>query len=96
MKANGKQTVNRTVSRPFKQSEPESERDTKDGPSQPLHSVIARSSHTDVERVSRRIAANQLDRLDELSLIGYPGLDPATREVYEVALRLAARGVLES
>jgi hypothetical protein len=63
----------------------------------PSLSVIARSSHTNVDRLARRIAAHQVERLDELSLLGgYPSLDPATREVYETALRLAARSILES
>lgn len=40
------------------------------------------------------LAAEQVRQLDELALIGYAPLDPATRAVYEVALRLAAERVL--
>lgn len=51
----------------------------------------------DVGILAARIAANQVDQLDQLSLIGYTlGLDEQTRDVVETSLRLAARKVLES
>ena len=88
-----KQTDNRAVSRSLKQLEPELEPEVYPSYSYPANRPALRG---DQSRLAARIAAVQLDRLDELTLLGYPALDPATREVYEVALRLAARKVLES
>lgn len=45
--------------------------------------------------VGERIASEAVRQLDELSLIGYPSLDPATRAVYAETIRLVARRVLE-
>ena len=66
--------------------------------SEPSYSLPATAQHYvgDLDRLARRIAALGVDRLDELSLIGYQALDPTTRAVYEEALRLVVRGELES
>jgi hypothetical protein len=48
------------------------------------------------DRLADRIADRQLVRLDELAFaLGYPEYDADQREVVRVALRLAARDVLE-
>lgn len=69
----------------------------RDTENEPSYSYPANVSplRGDQSKLAARIAANQIERLDELSLIGCPSLDPATRDVYEAALRLAARKVLE-
>lgn len=59
--------------------------------------VIANVLPIRSDLLATRIAANQADELDQLSLIGYPtSFDEQTRDVVETALRLAARKVLEA
>lgn len=88
---------------PVKQSESESELASEQHPvtarcRQPLRGAEQAQFDRDVrvERLARRIAANGLERLDELTHIGLPVLDEHDRAVVETALFYAARGVLES
>lgn len=48
------------------------------------------------DRLAARIAANCVEQIDQLSLIGYPSLEPAHRAVVEQTIRLVARRVIES
>ena len=45
--------------------------------------------------LAERIAAAQVERLEELALIDYPNLTPDVRVVYQTALWLAAISVMD-
>lgn len=47
-------------------------------------------------RTARRIALDATERIDQLSLVGYPSLDPAYRAVVEEAVFYAARNGIEA
>lgn len=60
------------------------------------NSLLPATARYYVDDRPAKIATEAVKRLDELALLGYPILDPATRSVYEVVIRHVAEGVLES
>ena len=94
MKPYGKQTVSSSLKQLEPELEPalEIEQTTVGNANLPWS---RRCSCQHVLNLPDQLANEAVKQLDELALIGYPALDPATRSVYATTIRLVAERALE-